>query len=87
MPGLLGLLGASGAGLALVPALRVLNYPFLALTIFFLSRGWYLQIRDHGFGGDTLWSHRGQVVLIISTLLAVILWGLRFGGLLGMRPF
>ena len=84
---MLGLLGASGAGLALVPALRVLNYPFLAFTIVLLGRGWYLHLRDHGLHAGTLWGQRNLVVLVVSTLLAVTLWGLRFRGLLGMRPF
>ncbi len=87
LPGLLGLLGASGTGLASVPALRVLNYPFLALTVVLLGRGWYLQFRGHGGHIRSLWSQRSLVVLAGSTVLAVILWGLRFGGLLGMRPF
>lgn len=87
LPGALGLLGAGGAGLALTPALRVLNLPFLILTIVLLGRGWYLQLRSHGLHGGTLWSQRSLIVLIVSTLLAATLWGLRFGGLMGMRPF
>ncbi len=87
LPGALGLLGASEAGLALAPALRVLNIPFIILTVALLGRGWYLQLRDHGLHGGSLWSRRSLVVLAGSTVLAVILWGLRFGGLLGMRPF
>ncbi len=80
-------MGASGAGLALVPALRVLNYPFLALTAVLLGRGWYLQLRSHGLHGGSLWGRRSLVVLAGSTVLAAVLWGLRFGGLLGMPPF
>ena len=74
-------------GLVLVPALRVLNYPFLALTVVLLGRGWYLQLRSHGVHAVTLWSRRSLVVLAGSTVLAAVLWGLRFGGLLGMHPF
>ncbi len=87
LPGLLGLLGAGGAGLALAPALRVLNLPFLILTVVLLGRGWYLQLRSHGLHGETLWSRRSLVVLTGSTVLAAVVWGLRFGGLLGMPPF
>ncbi len=87
LPGLLGLLGAGGAGLALAPALRVLNLPFLILTVVLLGRGWYLQLRSHGLHGGARWSQRSLVVLAGSTVLAAILWGFRFGGLLGMRPF
>ena len=87
MPGLLGLLGASGAGLALAPALRVLNLPLLISTVALLGRGWYLQLRGHGLHEGTLWSRRSLVVLVGSTILAAVLWGLRFGGLLGMPPF
>ncbi len=87
LPGLLGLLGASGAGLALTPALRVLNLPFLILTVALLGRGWYLQLRGHGLHGGSLWSRRSLMVLAASTVLAAVLWGLRFGGVLGMAPF
>ncbi len=86
LPGLLGLLGASGAGLALTPALRALNLPFLILTVVLLGRGWYLQI-SHGIRGGSSWSRGSLLVLSGSTALAALLWGLRFGGLLGMPPF
>lgn len=81
---MLGLLGATGAGLALAPALRVLTYPFLALTVLFLGRGWYLQLSH---GGGMLWQRRAGRVLLASTAIAVTLWGLRFAGVLGVRPF
>lgn len=84
IPGLLGLLGASGAGLALAPALQVLTWPFLALTVLLLGRGWYLALGGHSV---TRWRQRSSVVLAGSTVLAVVLWGLRFIGLLGARPF
>ncbi len=64
--------------------MRALNYPFLALTLLTLGRGWYLQ-RAHG--GATVWQRRARRTLVLSTALAGILWGLRFGGVLGMRPF
>lgn len=83
VPGLLGLLGASGAGLALAPALRALTWPFLALTVLLLGRGWYLALGRHRV---TRWQRRSRVVLIGSTALAAFLWGLRFAGLLGASP-
>ena len=67
-----------------MPALRVLNYPLLALTLLTLGRGWYLQLNH---GGATVWQRRARRTLVLSTALAGILWGLRFGGVLGMRPF
>lgn len=83
VPGLLGLLGTSGAGLAVVPALRALNLPFLVLTVLLLGRGWYLQLRPHR---RSLWRDRSGAILVLSTLLAALLWGLRFAGLLGAPP-
>jgi len=65
--------------------LRVLNYPFLALTVIALGRGWYLNLRHRH--RPTLWSRRSRWLLVASTLLAGTLWGLRFAGLLGMPPF
>ena len=84
VPGVLGLLGAAGAGLAAAPALRVLNYPLLALTVMLLGRGWYLYLSH---GGATEWQRRSGKVLVVSTGIAVTLWALRFAGVLGMRPF
>ncbi|MBI4203000.1 MAG: hypothetical protein HY532_07815 [Chloroflexi bacterium] len=81
---MLGLLGASGAGLALAPALRVLTYPLLALTVLTLGRGWYLQLRHKA---ATPWRMRSRWILLTSTALGVGLWALRFAGLLGARPF
>ena len=86
LPGLLGLLGGTGAGLALAPALRVLTWPLLAVTIIMLGRGWYLEIAHRGRWRSP-WRRRASLVLMASTALAVVLWGLRFTGLLGMRPF
>ena len=69
-------------GLALAPALRVLTWPFLALTLLLLGRGWYLELasrrREPG-----VWRRRSSMVLIASTLLAAGLWGLRLTGLIG----
>jgi hypothetical protein len=86
VPGLLGLIGGASTGLAVAPALRVLNWPFLVLTLVMLGRGWYLNI-SHGSGWRSPWARRSRLVLIASTMLAVSLWGLRFAGLLGMPPF
>ena len=86
VPGLLGLLGGTGAGLALAPALRVLTWPLLAITILMLVRGWYLEMAHRGRWRSP-WRRRASLVLMASTALAVVLWGLRFTGLLGMRPF
>ena len=84
VPGLLGLLGATEAGLAVAPALRVLTFPFLVITLVTLGRGWYLNLQHPG---RTRWQRRSRAVLAASTVLAVTLWGLRFAGLLGVRPF
>jgi hypothetical protein len=86
VPGLLGLLGAAGAGLAVAPALRVLTWPFLGITVLMLGRAWYLE-SSHPGSWRSPWRRRGRAGLIASTVLAVALWGLRFGGVLGMRPF
>ncbi|MCH8910305.1 MAG: hypothetical protein IH867_06145 [Chloroflexi bacterium] len=70
----------------MAPALRVLNIPFLALGILLLGRAWYLELKqtDHWRG---FWAERSRKILVASTLVSVVIWGLRFGGLLGMRPF
>ena len=49
VPGLLGLVGGTSAGLALAPALRVLNWPLLAITVVVLSRGWFVDITHGGW--------------------------------------
>ncbi len=81
---MLGILGATGAGLAVAPALRVLTYPLLGMTALALGRGWYLQTRH---GGAMLWRRRAGRVLALTTVVSVTLWALRFAGVLGMRPF
>ena len=86
LPGALGLLGASGAGLAVVPALRVLNYPFLALTVVLLGRGWYLQLRSNGLHRGTLWSRRSLIVLSVHTSGSRLM-GTPLRGILGNAPF
>ena len=85
VPGLLGLLGAASTGLGLAPALRVLNWPLLALTLAMLGRGWYLDVSPGG-GWRSPWARRSRLVLTASTALAALLWGLRFAGVLGMSP-
>ena len=85
VPGLLGVLGGTSAGLALAPALRVLTWPFLVLTLAMLGRGWYLELTQrHGWRSG--WRQRAFLTLIVSTVLAAVLWGLRFAGLLGPAP-
>jgi len=80
------ILGATGAGLAVAPALRVLTWPLLGITLLMLGRAWYLELTHSGSWRFT-WRLRSRMVLFGSTGLAVALWGLRFAGLLGMRPF
>lgn len=79
MPGVLGLAGAAGAGLAIVPVLQVLTWPLAAIGAAFLARGWWLQVR-HGIAGA--WSRRSLVVLSLSTALVAVLWTARLLGLL-----
>ena len=85
VPGLLGLLGGTSAGLAMAPALRALTFPFLGLTVAVLARGWYLELALPGRWRSPSRT-RARLVLIGSTGLAAVLWVLRFAGLLGMRP-
>ena len=85
VPGLLGFLGGTPAGLALAPALQVLTWPFLAVTVLMLARGWWLEL-SHGGRWTSSWRNRATVVLITATVLSVGLWGLRFAGLLGTSP-
>ena len=70
----------------MAPALRVLTWPLLGVTLLMLGRGWYLELAHPGSRRST-WRRRSQLVLVGSTALAVTLWALRFAGLLGMRPF
>ena len=62
VPGLLGLLGTGGAGLAAAPALRALTWPFLALTLLSVGRGWYVHLSH---GQATLWQRRSGLVLAV----------------------
>lgn len=50
-----------------------------------LGRGWYLELA-HGNKWRSAWRNRSTLVLILSTLLAITIWGLRFAGLLGPNP-
>lgn len=86
IPAVLGTLGTASAGAAIAPALRVLNIPLLILTVLMLGRAWYLELEttDHWRG---FWAQRSGKILIASTMVSVVIWGLRFGGLLGARPF
>ncbi len=85
VPGLLGLLGGSSAGLAFAPALQWLTWPFLAITVLMLARGWWLA-PSHGSWWGPAWKNRATYTLITATVLAATLWGLRFAGLLGQSP-
>ena len=85
MPAVLGFAGATAAGAALAPALRVLTWPLLGLNVILLGRGWYLEVGGTGHGRGAR-AKRSRRVLIASTAIAMILWGLRFAGTLGMRP-
>ena len=70
----------------MAPALRVLTIPFLILTVLMLGRAWYLELsaKEHWRG---FWALRSRKMLIASTAVSVAIWGMRFGGLLGERPF
>jgi hypothetical protein len=83
VPGLLGLLGGTPAGLAIAPALQVLMWPFLAITVIMLSRGWYLEFANWKGWNRSTWSRRSFIILTGSTVLAVSLWTMRFAGVFG----
>ena len=85
VPGLLGVLGGTSAGLALAPALQALTWPFLAITVLMLARGWWLAPSHGGLWG-TGWKNRAMFTLIASTALSTALWALRFAGVLGANP-
>ncbi len=86
IPAVLGSIGATSTGAAIAPALRVLTIPFLLLTIFLLGRAWYLELRatDHWKG---IWAQRSRKILLVSTAVSAVIWGLRFGGVLGGGVF
>ena len=69
----------------MAPALRVLTWLFLVLTLLVVGRGWYLDLSHRG-GWRSSWAKRSTLVLMGSTMVAAVLWGLRFAGLLGARP-
>lgn len=79
VPGLLGLLGSSGVGLAVAPALQVLVLPLVAVGGALLFRAWWLQI-THGI--RTKWQWRSLATLAAATALVIVLWSLRFAGVL-----
>ena len=64
------------------PALRMLTWPFLVITLLVLGRGWYLDL-SHGGVWRPTWARRWRLTLSASTALALLLWGLRFSGVLG----
>ena len=74
LPGALGLIGTTGAGLALAPALRVLTYPLLGLTVVTLAWGWHRTARHHGSGAL---ARKATAVLALSTVAAIALWTYR----------
>ena len=82
IPAVLGSIGTASTGAAIAPALRVLTIPLLVLTIFLLGRAWYLELRatDHWKG---IWAKRSRKILIASTAVSAVIWGLRIGGVLG----
>ena len=85
VPGLLGVLGGTSAGLAMAPALQVLTWPLLAVNVLMLARGWWLA-PSHGSLWGPDWKNRATYTLISATVLSATLWGLRFAGLLGAGP-
>ena len=60
-------------------------WPLLGLNFLMLGRGWYLNL-THGERWRSIWNKRASLTLILSTILAVVVRGLRFGGLLGPGP-
>jgi len=85
IPNLLDLLGGFSAGLAYTPALQVLTWLFLVITVLMLARGWWLA-PSHGSWWGPDWKNRATYTLISATVLSATLWGLRFAGLLGASP-
>ena len=80
VPGVLGLVGSAGVGLAIAPALQVITIPIGVVGGAFLARAWWLQI---GHGNDGTWPMRSLITLIASTTAMATLWSLRFAGVLG----
>ncbi|MCH8884878.1 MAG: hypothetical protein IIA41_15470 [SAR324 cluster bacterium] len=73
---MLGLLGVTGAGLALAPALRALTYPLFALTVLLLGWGWRRRWMQRHAGGL---ARRSAIILVLSTVAAAALWTYRLG--------
>ena len=69
----------------MAPALQVLTWPFLVITVLMLARGWWLA-PSHGSWWGPAWKNRATATLIVATILAAVLWSLRFAGLLGASP-
>lgn len=65
--------------------LALATWPLLGLSVAMLSRAWYLQMARAAHPNAT-WAVRSRRVLVASTALAIVLWGLRFAGLLGGSP-
>ena len=70
--------------MAAAPALQVLTFPFMAISVAMLARGWYLS---YSHSARMIWQKRSRITLFASTVLAIGLWGLRFVGILGPAPF
>jgi len=87
VPSLLGLLGGAPAGLAIAPALQVLTWPFLAITVVMLSRCWYLEWASWKKWRRSAWSRWSFKILIASTVLAGSIWAFRLDDVFGTRPF
>jgi len=85
IPNLLDLLGGFSAGLAYAPALQVLTWLFLVITVLMPARAWRLA-PSHGSWRGPAWKNRATYTLITSTALAATLWSLRFANVLGERP-
>ncbi|MBT3941716.1 MAG: hypothetical protein HOC77_09320 [Chloroflexi bacterium] len=86
IPAVLSSIGTASAGAAIAPALRVLTIPLLLLTVVMLTRAWRLELKATGHW-QGVWAVRSRRTLLVSTILSIAIWGMRFGGLLGPTPF
>ena len=82
---MLASIGTVSAGAAIAPALQVLTFPLLLVTIALLGRAWRLELMAEGHWRG-VWARRSRVVLLVSTVVSITVWGLRFAGLLGPAP-